>query len=59
MKLTKTLTRFLRKNAGTLLAVAASVGVVATAIETGKATMTSRRPTTGWKSTIWHPCSTL
>ena len=43
MKLTKTLTRFLRKNAGTLLAVAASVGVVATAIETGKATIKAEK----------------
>ena len=34
MKLTKTCTRFLRKHGGTILAVAASVGVVATAIET-------------------------
>lgn len=39
MKLTKTCARFLRKHGGTILAVAASVGVVATAIETGKATM--------------------
>ena len=38
MKLTKTCTRFLRKHGGTILAVAASVGVVATAIETGRAT---------------------
>ena len=33
MKLTKTCARFLRKHGGTILAVAASVGVVATAIE--------------------------
>ena len=39
MKLTKTCARFLRKHGGTILAVAASVGVVATAIETGKATI--------------------
>lgn len=38
MKLTKTCARFLRKHDGTILAVAASVGVVATAIETGRAT---------------------
>lgn len=38
MKLTKTCARFLRKHGGTILAVAASVGVVATAIETGRAT---------------------
>ena len=37
MKLTKTCTKFLRKHGGTILAVAASVGVVATAIETGRA----------------------
>lgn len=35
MKLTKTCAKFLRKHGGTILAVAASVGVVATAIETG------------------------
>lgn len=38
MKLAKTCARFLRKHGGTILAVAASVGVVATAIETGRAT---------------------
>ena len=38
MKLTKTCVRFLRKHGGTILAVASSVGVVATAIETGRAT---------------------
>lgn len=38
MKLTKICVRFLRKHGGTILAVAASVGVVATAIETGRAT---------------------
>lgn len=38
MKLTKTCMKFLRKHGGTILAVAASVGVVATAIETGRAT---------------------
>lgn len=39
MKLTKTCARFLRKHGGTLLAIGASVGVVLTAIETGKATI--------------------
>lgn len=38
MKLTKTCARFLRKHGGTILAVVASIGVVATAIETGLAT---------------------
>lgn len=38
MKFTKTCARFLRKHGGTILAVAASVGVVATAIEAGRAT---------------------
>ena len=38
MKLTKTCAKFLRKHGGTILAVAASVGVVATAIEAGRAT---------------------
>lgn len=38
MKLTKACARFLRKHSGTVLAMAASVGVVATAIETGRAT---------------------
>lgn len=38
MKLTKACARFLRKHGGTILAVAASVGVIATAIETGRAT---------------------
>lgn len=38
MKLTKACARFLCKHGGTILAVAASVGVVATAIETGRAT---------------------
>lgn len=37
MKLMKTCAKFLRKHGGTILAVAASVGVVATAIETGRA----------------------
>ena len=43
MKLTKTCARFLRKHGGTILAVAASVGVVATAIETGKATIKAEK----------------
>lgn len=43
MKLTKTCARFLRKHGGTILAVAASVGVVATAIETGKATIKTEK----------------
>lgn len=43
MKLSKTCARFLRKHGGTILAVAASVGVVATAIETGKATVKAKR----------------
>ena len=34
----KSSSRFLKKNGGTILAVAASVGVIATAIETGRAT---------------------
>ena len=38
MKLTKMCGKFLRRHGGTILAVAASVGVVATAIETGRAT---------------------
>lgn len=43
MKLTKTCARFLRKNAGTLLAIGASVGVVLTAIETGKAAIKAEK----------------
>lgn len=43
MKLTKTCARFLRKNAGTLLAIGASMGVVLTAIETGKATIKAEK----------------
>lgn len=43
MKLTKTCARFLRKNGGTLLTIGASVGVVLTAIETGKATIKARK----------------
>ena len=43
MKLTKTCARFLRKHGGTILAVAASVGVVATAIETGRASTKAQK----------------
>ena len=43
MKLTKTCARFLRKNGGTLLTIGASVGVVLTAIETGKATIKAEK----------------
>ena len=43
MKLRKTCARFLRKNGGTLLAIGASVGVVLTAIETGKATIKAEK----------------
>ena len=43
MKLTKACARFLRKHGGTVLAVAASVGVVATAIETGRATTKAKQ----------------
>ena len=39
MKLTKTCVKFLRKHGGTMLAIAASVGVCLTAYETGKATV--------------------
>ena len=43
MKLTKTCARFLRKHGGTMLAIGASVGVVLTAIETGKATIKAEK----------------
>lgn len=43
MKLTKTCARFLRKHGGTLLTIGASVGVVLTAIETGKATIKAEK----------------
>lgn len=43
MKLTKTCARFLRKHGGTILAVVASVGVVATAIETGRASTKAQK----------------
>lgn len=52
MKLTKTCTRFLRKHGGTILAVAASVGVVATAIETGRATTKAKHICCDGKATI-------
>lgn len=39
MNLMKSASRFLKKNGGTILAIGASVGVVLTAIETGKASM--------------------
>lgn len=43
MKLTKTCAKFLRKHGGTILAVAASAGVVATAIETGRASTKAQK----------------
>lgn len=43
MKLMKSCARFLRKHGGTLLAIGASVGVVLTAIETGKATIKAEK----------------
>ena len=43
MKLTKTCTKFLRRHGGTILAVLASAGVVATAIETSKATIKAQK----------------
>jgi hypothetical protein len=43
MKLTKTCAKFLRNHGGTILAVAASVGVVATAIETGRASTKAQK----------------
>lgn len=43
MKFTKTCARFLRKHGGTILAIGASVGVVLTAIETGKATIKAEK----------------
>lgn len=39
MNLMKSASRFLKKNGGTILAIGASVGVVLTAIETGKASI--------------------
>lgn len=43
MKLTKTCAKILKKHGGTILAVAASVGVVLTAVETGKATIKAQK----------------
>lgn len=43
MKLMKSASRFLKKNGGTILAIGASVGVVLTAIETGKATIKAEK----------------
>ena len=43
MKLTKTCAKFLRKHGGTILAVAASVGVVATAIAPGRASTKAQK----------------
>lgn len=43
MKLTKTCAKFLRKHGGTILVVVASVGVVATAIETGRASIKAQK----------------
>lgn len=43
MKLTKTCARFLRRHGGTILAIGASVGVVLTAIETGKAAIKAEK----------------
>ena len=43
MKLTKTCAKFLRKHGGTILAVAASMGVIATAIETGRASTKAQK----------------
>lgn len=43
MNLTKSASRFLKKNGGTILAIGASIGVVLTAIETGKATIKAEK----------------
>lgn len=43
MKLTKTCAKFLHRHGGTILAIGASVGVVLTAIETGKATIKAEK----------------
>ena len=43
MKLSKSCAQILRKHGGTILAVAASVGVVLTAVETGKATIKAQK----------------
>ena len=54
MKLTKTCARFLRKHGGTILAVAASVGVVATAIETGRATTKAKHELMAQAHKDWY-----
>lgn len=43
MKLSKSCAKLLKKHGGTMLAVAASVGVVLTAVETGKATIKAQK----------------
>lgn len=43
MNLMKSASRFLKKNGGTILAIGASVGVVLTAIETGKASIKAEK----------------
>lgn len=43
MKLTKMCSKFLRKHGGTMLAIGASIGVVLTAIETGKASIKAEK----------------
>lgn len=43
MKLTKMCAKFLRKHGGTMLAIGASIGVVLTAIETGKASIKAEK----------------
>lgn len=43
MNLMRSASRFLKKNGGTILAIGASVGVVLTAIETGKATIKAEK----------------
>lgn len=43
MNLMKSASRFLKKNGGTILAIGASVGVVLTAIETGKASIKTEK----------------
>ena len=43
MNLMKSASRFLKKNGGTILAIGVSVGVVLTAIETGKASIKAEK----------------
>lgn len=43
MNLMKSASRFLKKNGGTILAIGASMGVVLTAIETGKASIKAEK----------------